>query len=256
MKVDAVYIISHRASVRLPSALTTAEFLIAQFGGEVKVLRDQPTFCASRAPTVVLRTQKMLRKYMENRVSSSIHAESSRCGAFVRVPVSRHSGRIDLMHQKKVFVEKVLYEKHVQAWQLALSNRCRGFIVMEDDAIMKLESADIAESLGALAASEFLDLAGGFDVTDLEKFVHIDWDVDGTIWRSTPAVTNTLCAYWISADFARKLLPVLSQRLVKLLPIDWALNLAFSRVAGDVSHVFPTLLSHGSMTGDFRSDIR
>ena len=205
---------------------------------------------------MVLRAQRTLRKYLENRVSRSIYAESSRYGNFLRVPVSRPSGRVDLVHQKRVFIEKVLYQKHLHAWKLALSNRCRGFIVMEDDAIIKTESADIADSLHSLASSDFLDLAGGFDVADLKKFVHTDWDVSGTSWRSRPAITNTLCAYWISANFAQKLLPVLSRSLVRQLPIDWALNLAFSRVAGDVSHAFPTLLGHGSMTGKFHSDIR
>lgn len=256
MDVDAVFVISHPQSARLQSALATAEFITNQFGGEVSILQEQPTFRLSAAPSAVLSARWMLRRLAERQVAKRLHAESSRHGEFSPVGVSRYLAPVDSVQQRMAFANRALYEKHVLAWKMALSNRLRGFIVMEDDALITEKSLDVAKGLDALAPVQFLDLAGGLEVSDLAKFVHIEWDPPGVAWRSSPPITNTTCAYWISANFAESLLPVLSRRPVKRLPIDWALNLAFSWVPGDIRHAFPTLLSHGSITGDFPSEIR
>lgn len=255
LEVDAVFVISHPSSERLNSAMRTAEFLATRFDAQIEVILEQPDFRASRAPQAVLLLRTGLRKAMERRTIRVLDRRARSIAPLSRVPATPFPRRVDVDLQRRQFIEGVLYQKHLDAWRNATKQGLRGFIVIEDDAVLRPESGQILDGLQIPQVCDYLDLAGGFTPEVFKKFFHITRESEG-IWSSVPPITNTTCGYWVAGEFAARLLGELSKRSVMRLPIDWALNAAFDRVPGAVFHASPTVLVHGSMNGGFRSDIR
>ncbi len=255
MKSDCIYIISHPTSTRLQSAQRTAEFLARKLGGSIQIISEQPEFRKSRVPQVTLLARRLARQRIVRRTAQMIHESAKSHSEVAIIPVGRAKGLVRTRERKQRFIERVLYQKHISAWEHAISSGCRGFIVLEDDALLRDDSERLLDRLQNKVRCDYLDLGGGVELDVLRRYLHIANLKDG-YWESAPSATNTTCAYYVDASFAGKLLPILRRKQVQRLPIDWALNYAFIEVDGRVCHSYPSVLSHASMTGAFVSDIR
>jgi len=252
---DCIYIISHPTSTRLKSAQRTAEFLARKLGGSIQIISEQPEFRASRVPQVALLARRLARQRIVRRTAQMIHESAKSHSEVAIIPVGRAKGIVRTHERKQRFIERVLYRKHISAWEHAISNDYRGFIVLEDDALLRDDSERLLDGLQNMTHCDYLDLGGGFERDVLRQYLHIT-NLQDSYWESVPPVTNTTCAYYIDASFAGKILSILRRKQVQRLPIDWALNYAFIEVHGRVCHSYPSVLSHASMTGAFVSDIR
>lgn len=72
-------------------------------------------------------------------------------------------------------------------------------------------------------------------------------------------VTNTTCAYLISRELITKFNAILTTKpWLRLIAIDWMINSLFISMGKDVSrvvcmHADPTVVNHGSKTGEYSS---
>lgn len=161
-------------------------------------------------------------------------------------------------------IEQVLTDKHIRAWAEFLDASSDFLIVIEDDAVMSwagssklrqlLLRADLAPS-GLL----YMDLAGGFELSqlaDARNFVIRD---DGLVWTVRP-ITNTTCAYVLNRSMADALLSeLLCDPLLRVLGPGWLLNELLQRVYRrsplDCIHNEQPVYGHGSFLGIHASSI-
>jgi hypothetical protein len=157
-------------------------------------------------------------------------------------------------------IEMIVSEKHVQAYLKSIEYDADFLIIFENDAIFKensikkiLETFDLELNLGA-----FIDLAGGYSFGELNYQKILSKTENGFLYFSKP-VTNTACAYILNKKQIQTLIMyILKYKNIRQQSIDWLLNAVFIRQTQDkidvqCLHSDPSILNHGSFTGEFNS---
>lgn len=161
-------------------------------------------------------------------------------------------------------IEMIVTDKHIRAWATFLDTDADFLICFEDDAVFGDDSIlRITNLLDTLAHKNpsglvYVDLAGGCRLEEL-KIDKLESGRDASFRYYSKPVTNTACAYLMS----RPLVACFHDKLIRrpwlrLIGIDWMMNKLFmciekAGVQCDCMHADPTILKHGSTTGEFVS---
>jgi hypothetical protein len=141
-----------------------------------------------------------------------------------------------------------VFLKHRAAWEKIAISHAEWGIVAEDDIIFRPRSeAYLCELLSKLPSNfDYIDIAGGCGM--LPRAGNL---ASGIFYRMDPPSTRTACCAIIARKFAARLVTPGPPNCV--LPIDWALNAFFDRLAAEVYWVEPTVFEHGSETKAYQS---
>ena len=154
---------------------------------------------------------------------------------------------------RQKWIERVLYEKHLAALELATEFHEGPTLVLEADARIT------DEMVGALRESiEFLFakrreafvafLAEGYSLTQLKvSLLSGSMDLGGSGFCETkPATSNTTCAYLVSNSGAAEILRFLRESKASS-AADWSLAHALQETNVVALHALPPLILHGSI---------
>lgn len=142
-----------------------------------------------------------------------------------------------------------VFLKHRAAWEkIAMGDEEWG-IVAEDDVIFRPRSETyLCELLSNLPSNfDYIDIAGGCGM--LPRVGNAP--MNGSFYRMDPPSTRTACCAIVARKFAARLVTPVPPDCV--LPIDWALNVFFDRLAAEIYWVEPTVFEHGSETKAYQS---
>jgi hypothetical protein len=161
-------------------------------------------------------------------------------------------------------VEMVVSDKHLRAWAAFLDHGGDCLICFEDDAVFNNDSIDrLTTLLDELFPSQldrpmYVDLAGGCSLEALQIHnLEVSWD--GSFRRYNKPVTNTACAYLLSRPLVAEFCGIIARRpWLRLIGIDWLMNALLMQMANDgvqcaCLHADPTILKHGTTTGEYIS---
>lgn len=166
--------------------------------------------------------------------------------------------------QKKSAIEISLTSKHIKAWENFIETDADFLIVCEDDIIIKKDStmriSELINRSVKLSQPFYFDLAGGLqlDALRVEKLIH--QKINNRIVFNHP-VTNTTCCYTINREFVKIALKFIVERpYLRYIGADWLINSLFilarrNRLDIYCEHFDPTILSHGTFTGQYQSSI-
>jgi len=107
----------------------------------------------------------------------------------------------------------------------------------------------------------YIDLAGGLPLASLEVDRLVAGRAGDRIFY-THATTNTSCCYLLSRPLvARFMAEIALAPSLRLVNIDWMINAILMRlraaaIACDALHFDPPIFGHGSLTGDYASQIQ
>lgn len=165
-------------------------------------------------------------------------------------------------HYKTSFIETVVTDKHIRAWEILLEENdyC---IFFEDDAVFLDDSYDrflllLNYILDIDKDYLYVDLAGGCNLNDLAIENLEQKKVNDYIFYNKP-VTNTACSYLIN----RKMMLHFHECLVinptyRQIGIDWMMNKMLieldkksNKADTQCIHTNPTIIEHGSVSGVF-----
>jgi len=162
------------------------------------------------------------------------------------------------------FIETILTDKHIRAWNAFIESDCEYLICFEDDAVFQDNSAErlsaLFDTLIKRGASQFtyVDLAGGCDIKDLQISQLVTIKQGGFTHYSKP-VTNTTCVYVLSRLLVSEFLNQLTRRpWLRLIAIDWMINQLFIDIEKNNSEILcmhsePSIFHHGSTIGAYRA---
>jgi hypothetical protein len=164
-------------------------------------------------------------------------------------------------------IEMMLTDKHVRAWTYFVDSGADYLIIFEDDAVFKDDSAERIRGLlnklsrNHLNKSSYVDLGGGCKLEDL-MIDRLQTHQDENYRYYKKSVTNTACAYLISRELATSFCTTLTRKpWLRLVGVDWLMNSLF--IIRDEQglncicmHSDPTIVKHGTCTGDYSSSIR
>jgi hypothetical protein len=167
---------------------------------------------------------------------------------------------IGLVWNRNSFIETIVTDKHIRAWNAFMETECEYLICFEDDAVFKEDSAErlnkLFEMLVGRQGNLYIDLAGGCEVDDLKiKQLQIN-NADGFIHYKKP-VTNTACVYLLSRPLVSEYLNQLVRwPCLRLIGIDWLMNKLFILLSKNnfeclCMHAEPPIFKHGSTTGEY-----
>jgi hypothetical protein len=94
---------------------------------------------------------------------------------------------------------------------------------------------------------DYIDIAGGCGMLPRAN----NAPVNDNFYRIDPPSTRTACCAILARKFATRITSPSPPKCV--LPVDWALNVFFSRFAAQVYWVEPTVFDHGSETKAYQS---
>lgn len=150
-------------------------------------------------------------------------------------------------------IEKIVRDKHINAWKLFLKTDSDYMIIFEDDAIClknsKKRLSAIFENLYIEnKESIFLDLAGGYE---LSKILPLKNNLANPVYDVylQNLYTNTACCYLISRNLVSEFIEIIKyDQFSKNFPIDYLMNyLGFKSNKKIFSgHFFSPVFAHGS----------
>jgi len=162
------------------------------------------------------------------------------------------------------FIETILTDKHIRAWNAFIETDCEYLVCFEDDAVFRDNSiarfSALFDTLIQRAGNQFVyvDLAGGCDINDLQISQLATVTQDDFTHYSKP-VTNTTCVYLISRLLVSEFLNQLTRRpWLRLIAIDWMINKLFIDIEKNnfeilCMHAEPPIFHHGSATGVYKA---
>ena len=163
--------------------------------------------------------------------------------------------------QRRVFAELALTEKHISALDFISRNNLYGLVV-EDDIVPASEfdlSFDELRSIQTLIKSKclYVSLCVAFTLKELGIQKRVQKGPPGFSILAE-GVANTTAAYWITKEFAdRVLLEIESDSKLKLLAADWLFTEAFSRIPeAKCLYLDKGVFVNGSLFGLTASEIR
>jgi hypothetical protein len=163
---------------------------------------------------------------------------------------------------RRIELERILKNKHLQAWSQFMASSKAWLMVLEDDAevlpssharMTKIHQGQWEQILQSTHI--YIDLAGGFSAKEVVTLNRIDEHLKEKFYVSSHISTNTTCAYMAS----RKLVSMWASAyqksgpFVKLLPVDHLINALALKTVGQHRcasvHWIKPIFAHGSMTG-------
>jgi hypothetical protein len=163
--------------------------------------------------------------------------------------------------QKRVFAELALTEKHISALEHISRSGSSGLVV-EDDIYL---ASDFDISFGELKSIQTGIVAECLYVSLCVAFTIEQLGIQKSILRGPPkfsivveGVANTTAAYWISKEFADRLLSEIeSDSRLRLLAADWLMTKAFSLIPeAKCLYLDKGVFVNGSLFGLTTSEIR
>jgi hypothetical protein len=163
--------------------------------------------------------------------------------------------------QKRVFAELALTQKHISALEHISQNGLFGLVV-EDDIQLADEFDLTFDELQSIPTGKkfeclYVSLCVAFTLQEL--------GIQNSVQEGPPkflglaeGVANTTAAYWITKEFADRILSEIeSDSKLKLLAADWLITEAFSRVPeAKCLYVDKGVFVNGSLFGLSNSEIR
>lgn len=153
-------------------------------------------------------------------------------------------------------------DKHIRAWAAFLDTGGDFLICFEDDAVFRDNSIqrinDLLDTLSRKNRSSptYIDLAGGCRLEEL-RIDKLESQRDASFRHYSKPVTNTACTYLMSRPLVAYFHDALTGRpWLRLIGVDWLMNMLFitmekEGIACACMHADPTLVKHGSTTGDY-----
>ena len=169
-----------------------------------------------------------------------------------------------LVRYRGALIEQLLTDKHIRAWTTFIDSEADVLIVLEDDAVFRTDSfhglAALIQRIGPdIARPIYVDVAGGFPLRKV-----VDPRLGKVAWSGVTEFpipfTNTTCGYLAT----RPLVVAMLERVtwdseLRSLGVDWLINELMMRCHRDEPvicfHTDPPVLSHGSLTGIYQSEI-
>ncbi|MBL8550138.1 MAG: hypothetical protein JNJ73_09130 [Hyphomonadaceae bacterium] len=169
------------------------------------------------------------------------------------------------------YIHMALTDKHLRVLAAFMESDCELAVVCEDDVIVKEESADRLETIIALSAKVdpssyiYVDLGGGFSIKTLSvdnlRAPPQQGDPD-FLHRFRKKVPNTTCCFLINRAYAARMyqtvtrFPELKRLAVGRTFITAAYMMGDNETrAGLYALTEPTVVQHGSATGDYQTSI-
>jgi hypothetical protein len=188
---------------------------------------------------------------------------------FVKENINKYifNRNLGALWNTRSFVETILTDKHIRAWNTFIETGCDYLVCFEDDAIFSDDSderlGDLMDALSnkGLKHLVYVDLAGGCELADLRISFLETRRGDGFRYYSKP-LTNTTCAYSLSKPLVSLfLLHLIRRPWLRLITIDWMINKLFmlivkNKVECFCAHADPTIFKHGSVVGHYGSALR
>ena len=162
------------------------------------------------------------------------------------------------------FIETILTDKHIQAWNTFIETGCDYLVCFEDDTVFMDDSIHrMCNLLDALSKNRvenlvYVDLAGGYDIVDLQISFLETHRGNGFRYYLKP-VTNTACTYLLNKPLVSEFLTYLVRRpRLRLISADWMMNTLFMLISKSTveclcMHADPTIFKHGSAIGAYES---
>jgi hypothetical protein len=186
-------------------------------------------------------------------------------GSYIKYVVEREG--IGDPWKKSSAIEVMLTEKHLRAWGRFLDTDADFLICLEDDVVFKDDSVQKLNNLLNMLVENhpnrpcYIDLGGGCQLSDL-AIGRLEENQDEFYRYYSKPVTNTACAYLMSRQLVATFHATLTRRpWLRLIGIDWMMNSLFVQMENDGAecvcmHADPTIVKHGSITGEYISSIR
>jgi hypothetical protein len=169
-----------------------------------------------------------------------------------------------LIWNRKSFIETILTDKHIRAWNAFIETGCDYLVSFEDDAIFKKKSKEkLAALIDTLVEKNrnqyvYIDLAAGLDLDPFSVAKLRLFEKDGFVYYSKP-ITNTSCVFLMSRSLVLKMLNEIVRRPdLRLINTDWMINKLFMRLSSGnfkctCMHANPPIFEHGSLTGVYET---
>lgn len=258
-----VAVIHNKDPERLSHILPAARHLADTLGAELQEVCEQPPIVPHSAWRAYWRsvTQTMLfarwRRYIE---AEAVPGLSDLARLFVR-DFGRYliPGETSSRLRRFGAVDEIVTAKHVHAWRSGCE-KSDFIVVFEDDAVFRQDSAEICANLVAelkdFPGDEhlYVDLAGGFPLEQL-AVSHVTEKRTARYVHFRKPVTNTCCAYLMSAFTAKSFVSTLANKTWhRQHPGDWLLNRLMMQAVADGAeftcfHASPPIFDHGSICG-------
>lgn len=169
-----------------------------------------------------------------------------------------------LARYRGALIEQLLTDKHIRVWTTFLDSDAEVLMVLEDDAVFHADSLDgliaLIQRLGpTITHPIYVDIAGGFPLRKI-----VDSRIGAAAWPGVTEFpmpfTNTTCAYLATRSLVAAMLEhVTWDGELRSMGPDWLINELMMRCHQDEPilsfHTDPPVLSHGSLTGIYPSEI-
>ncbi|NDD66224.1 hypothetical protein EBZ35_00975 [bacterium] len=173
--------------------------------------------------------------------------------------IQKEKGRA--AYRKKHFLELMISDKHVRAWDAFLDSNHDLLMVLEDDAIFDSQSIErlSVACYTAMATTPsngvYVDLAGGYPLEQLHVNALITAQQHNMTTFSKP-ISNTACGYLMNQALAQDFKNTLCYNpSSRSLCADWLINdcmmAAHRRLPITCFHMTPSALQHGSISGHY-----
>lgn len=158
---------------------------------------------------------------------------------------------------RRSVIDTFVSDKHIRAWNLLLERDADLLICFEDDAIFKPTSIqnikELLQNMNNINKPLYVDFAGGCSPEELRfEKLQLKKDKMGIYYRKP--TTNTGCAYMANKLMVEILfLNLQKYPWIRLIAFDWLLNKVFMLTQSQHDyvcyHTYPSIISHGSVTG-------
>lgn len=186
--------------------------------------------------------------------------------SFIRCYANQYlyNNTLVLIWNRKSFIETILTDKHIRAWNAFIETGCEYLVCFEDDAIFEDKSKQKLSALIDILVEKYpnqhvyVDLAGGCDFNPSSIDQLRLFEKNGFVHYSK-GLTNTSCVYLLSRSLVLEFLNEIVRRPdLRLIGVDWMMNKLFMRLSDSdfnctCMHAKPPIFKHGSLTGFYET---
>ena len=163
----------------------------------------------------------------------------------------------------RAWVVYSISSKHIRAWKKISTDSAPYGLIFEDDVVSRDDSAahlaELLKIVDQMGFNGYLDLAGGYEVTELFNEVKVLHQLRGgsKLISPHPPRSNTACGYLLSREMAKSFISALVRnKKIRFMPIDFIMNYCLGVTVGpkyQCLHVYPSVLQHGSFLGLYKT---